>query len=103
MTLQRETLNWFTVRSAREHLIGVPMRPIVASGYERVLNMARDASERPHDQAWSDQLDLECLEMAEAMITIAGEDGHARSLAGVFRAMLLHAARTTDPTNGEHS
>lgn len=85
-------VQWFALQSDREFEIGATIRPVIAEGYGRVLDVARDVLARPHVQAASDQLDMECRVTADALIRVAAEDGDSRALASFLRAMLLERA-----------
>lgn len=87
-------LEWLHVRSDLDFIVGARTRFIgVGPGYEQALDHARDLLARPHDQAASDLLTLECDEFAELLVTIVREDGHALTLGATIRELVLEAAR----------
>jgi hypothetical protein len=94
-------LDWFSVADTNQFFVGEPLNITgVSSGYERSLDYARGLLDRPHDRFNRDLLTAECNELAAMFIEIAKEDGNALSLGAALRAMMLEAARTSEPAWG---
>ena len=51
-----------------------------------------DEVARPHDRATLDRLAMECEEVAELLVQVAVEDGHAGMLASALHALVLRIA-----------
>jgi hypothetical protein len=88
-------LGWWIARGgALAFLPGVVTRMDgMGPGWRRVVALGRDALARPHSTPAVDRLRLECREMAELLVQIAAEDGHALTVAECLLEVVLEAAR----------
>jgi hypothetical protein len=91
-------LDWWIVKSDADFLVGRTSRfDGMGPGWERVVDLARDAAEHPHQTAPGDLLLLECREMADLLVQIVQEDGHNRTLAECLRAIIINTANRVGP------
>src|SRR5690606_16214134 len=87
-------LNWFQVRNSDSYDFGATLDITgTGVGFARALAHAHDALASPHAPVSSDLLWAECNELADLMVKITAEDGHARSLGAVLRALMLEVAK----------
>lgn len=93
-------LDWWEVRDDRDLIVGrVSNFAGMGAGWNRVVDLARDAKARPHLTTSSDRLRLECREMADLLVQIVSEDGHTLTLAECLRTIVLDvAARDPEPS-----
>jgi hypothetical protein len=92
MTTDRD-LDWWVAKSAVDWLPGVPSRfERVGEGWERVVDLARDAAAHPHQSSSADRLKLECREMADLLVQIVTEYGHTLTLAECLRTIIVDVA-----------
>lgn len=90
---------WFQLRtsSAFAFLPGVVSPVELSPDFDRIVELARDAAARPHERAAADLVEVEARAVAELLVQVAHEDGHAIMLAGALHALVRRIASNASP------